>query len=99
MMLGVFRRASKPRPRRLDWRANTTAIRTGRRSSDTHRGNDHHDARYVLFVARKAKKSDQKGPTTARPAKHYSVDQKKWLPIPIISCYGQNNESHDGLLV
>jgi hypothetical protein len=44
--------------------------------------NDHHDARYVLFVAKKAKKSDQKGPTTAHPAKHYSVDQKKWLPIP-----------------
>jgi hypothetical protein len=44
--------------------------------------NDHHDARYVLFVARKGKKSDQKGPTTAHPAKHYSLDQKKWVPIP-----------------
>ena len=39
------------------------------------------DVRYVLFVA-KGKKSGLKGPPTDDPAKLYSADQKKWLPVP-----------------
>ena len=40
-----------------------------------------HGGRSVLFVA-KGEKSSQKGPPTDDPAKFYSADQKKWLPIP-----------------